>query len=223
MSRRLHSFVDRNRSSLKLIAHRNSIRAIVDGLIRLLGRCNGGIVNKVNLVTMIQTVNIVTNSGSEGETKGFSLLTRSNDTRNTSNQICFTVILLKLLRIGVALDRSSISLCRSQNCIFNIVGPKLISFSATSVRRNSRKTIPLYTVRVRTSLRIDLIQNATIITGLEISLAGFVPIQYEILCIGHFLFLLPNYCIHIVIQIVCFIRSIKVDILEMVQYIVRKR
>src|SRR5690606_5376322 len=110
-SRRTVTITDRNRRRRDLVAERHRLRRLVDRGTSLLRRRRKGAVDKVDLVTIVSTNEIVTDQRTVREAEGTTGLLCDADARAG---LLDAVALLERVRVREALDRRAELLSRNE-------------------------------------------------------------------------------------------------------------
>ena len=124
---------------------------------------------------MIVTIGVVTNNSTIAQAKGLTSLLAD---LHTSSDLGRAITLGELIGIGISLDGSAEGLSRTHGQVLDVVSVQISSLSASRTLGNTSQTVPSITFGILIGL-IQMIQDATVYTGLIQTLASLVPSNFE--------------------------------------------
>ena len=126
----------------------------------------------MKLVTEVRTIDVVSETGTVGQTEGLAgLLTDVNASRRS----CRAIVLTPLCRVGEGLDGCAELLSGNQVEVLDVVRVLCGGLCARRCLRNGNKSVPSHT-RVIDAV-VGGVQNTTIDTGLKETLADLIPLK----------------------------------------------
>nr|DAH17251.1 MAG TPA: hypothetical protein [Caudoviricetes sp.] len=162
-----------HRHGVALPAEGLGIRAVVHGLVALLGRLCGGVPHHVDHVTGIGVL-IGAHLGLPGKAKALALLLANAHALHGGSQ---AVAGLKLRRVHVGFNGKAVVLAGDQAGVLHVVGPQVGGFRAAGALGHTGQTVPGCTIVIAFAVSLG-VNHAMRNTGVELAGTVNVPIQF---------------------------------------------
>src|SRR5690606_36275128 len=163
----------------------------VDGVVRLLRRSREGAVDQMQLVPVVRTIDIVTDTSTVRKTEGLTSLLTHRDTGDRRGR---TIARGERVRISEGLDGTVELLGRDQVQVLDVVRVLRVRLRTGRRLGDGRKTVPSVSCVVDT-LRVGQVEDASVDAGLIETLADLVPNE-----LGHDILLLMVKGVCVVIE-----------------------
>jgi len=166
-------------------AESQSFRRVVDGRVRLFRRSREATVDKVQLVSEVGAVNVITDAGTVGQAEDLPGLLTDCD---AGGRLSGTVALGELFRVGEGFDGCTKVFCRNEVEVLDVVRVLGACFSARGRLGNRHKAVPCEPGVVHSEVGGN-VEDSVIDAGLIDPLASLVPNKF-----GHVLLLKSKCC-----------------------------